>query len=130
VRAVRLSDGAGETPRAFGPESRVVVDVDWALREPAPTRFTVDVMAADGRLVFSATHDAGPLAGEGTVSLELARLGLGGGVYEVLVAASGSGEATPNPTRVALHVEASAEVKGLLRPQLAWALKKGAGPGA
>ncbi len=120
VTAVRVVDGAGATPKAFGPDVPVAVEVDWALTEQARTRFTIDLNSADGRLVFSTAWDGGELQGRGTVRLDLARLGLVGGVYELLVSVSGRDEVVKNPTRHGLHVQAPADVKGLLRPPLRW----------
>jgi len=121
ISGVRLKDGAGATPPAFLPDAPLVVEVDWTLREKANVRFGLDLVAADGRLVFSTSWDGGALAGTGTARLELARLGLGGGVYELLISASGNGETVRNPFRQALHV-APTEGVGLLRPELRWSL--------
>ncbi len=121
ITAVRLKDAKGATPAAFLPDAPLTVEIDWALREKAKTRFSLDLLAADGRLVFSTAWDGGALEGRGTAKLELTRLGLGGGVYELLLSASGDGEVVKNPTRVALHV-APTEGVGLLRPELRWSL--------
>ncbi|MFZ5446904.1 MAG: ABC transporter ATP-binding protein [Myxococcota bacterium] len=121
IAAIRLKDGAAATPEAFSPSAPLTVEVDWRLAARAKTRFTIDLMAADGRLVFSSSHDGGELEGAGTVKLQLSRLGLGGGVYEVLVSASANEEPVKNPTRHPLHV-APSEGVGLLRPELHWSL--------
>lgn len=121
IAAVRLKDGKGATPAAFAPAAPLTVEVDWAVREKAKVRFGIDLMSADGRLVFSTGWDGGELSGSGTARLELARLGLGGGVYELLVSAAGNGEPVKNPFRLALHV-APTEGVGLLRPELRWSL--------
>ena len=121
ISAVRLKDGKGSTPEAFAPDTGLTVEVDWALREKAIVRFGLDLMSSDGRLVFSTSWNGGELTGTGTARLELARLGLGGGVYELLLSAAGNGETVKNPYRLALHV-APTEGVGLLRPELRWSL--------
>ncbi|MDP1822459.1 MAG: polysaccharide ABC transporter ATP-binding protein [Archangium sp.] len=121
ISAVRLTDGKGATPVAFSPDAGLTVEVDWTLREKAKVRFGLDLMSADGRLVFSTGWDGGELSGSGTARLELARLGLGGGVYELLLSVAGNGEPVKNPFRLALHVAATEGV-GLLRPELRWSL--------
>ena len=121
VTAVRLKNAAGESPREFSCDDALNLELDFALARPAATRLTVDVMSADGRLVFSASHDAGQRSGAGTATLTWPRLALGGGVYEVLVSAAGGGEKITNPFRAALHV-APSEGTGLVRPQLTWSL--------
>ncbi len=121
VTAVRLKDGAGATPPEFLPAAPLHVEVDWTLREKANTRFSLDLMSSDGRLVFSTSWDGGELSGSGTAKLQLTRLGLGGGVYELLVSASGRDEPNKNPFRLALHV-APIEGVGLVRPELRWSL--------
>lgn len=121
VAAVRLKDAAGTTPSAFAPDTSLTVELDWSLREKAKTRFSLDLMSADGRLVFSTGWDGGELSGSGTAKVQLSRLGLGGGVYELLVSAAGNGEQVKNPFRLALHV-APTEGVGLMRPELRWSL--------
>ena len=121
VSAVRLKDGQGKTPPAFLPDAPLTIEVDWALRQKAKVHFGLDLISADGRLVFSTGWDGGALEGKGTARLELSRLGLGGGVYELLLSAAGNGEPVRNPFRQALHV-APTEGVGLLRPELRWSL--------
>ncbi|MFO0599534.1 MAG: polysaccharide ABC transporter ATP-binding protein [Myxococcaceae bacterium] len=121
VEAVRLLDAAGKTPDAFSPDGPLTVELQWKLKKRAATRFTVDVMSADGRLVFSSSFDGGELEATGTVRVALDRLGLGGGVYEVLATATAGSDKTHVPVRQALHV-ASSEAVGLLCPQLKWSL--------
>lgn len=119
VREVRLSS-PGATGATFSPEQPLTIEVDWALPAPAALTLTVDVMAADGRLVFSSSCPAGPREGQGTSRLELTRLGLGGGVFEVLASAQVEGQPTRAvPLRRALHVAHSGGA-GLLRPELHW----------
>jgi lipopolysaccharide transport system ATP-binding protein len=120
VKAVRVRDGAGATPAEFKADQSVTVELDWALRDKAKLTCGLDVLSADGRLVFSTTWQGGEQqGGQGTVKLELKRLGLGGGVYELVASASGDGEPSKNTLRHALHVAPSAGV-GLLRPELRW----------
>ncbi len=121
VSAVRLKDAAGATPAAFSADAPLSLELDWSLREKAAVRFGLDVLSADGRLVFSTSCDGGELSGSGTARLELKRLGLGGGVYELCASAAGNGERVKNPFRLALHV-APSEGVGLLRPELRWSL--------
>lgn len=128
VREVRVLDGSGVTPKAFTPDAAVGVEVDFTLREKAPTKVTVDLLGADGRLVFSTAQELGELAGPARVRLDLERIGLVGGVYEVVVAVSGNGEVVQNPTRRGLHVEAPADVKGLVRPRFQWSRPGSAAP--
>ena len=122
VHAVRVRDGKGETPVAFGADASLFVDFDWSFSEPVKAKFNVDLMSSDGRLVFSTGFDGGQRAGSGTSTLELSRVGLGGGVYELLVSAAGNGETIKNPFRHALHVAPSDGV-GLVRPELRWSVK-------
>jgi lipopolysaccharide transport system ATP-binding protein len=121
VSAVRLKDGKGSTQQAFSPDSPLTIELDWALREKARVSFGLDLLSADGRLVFSTAWNGGELSGSGTARLELTRLGLGGGVYELLLSAAGNGERVKNPFRLALHV-APTDGVGLLRPELRWSL--------
>jgi lipopolysaccharide transport system ATP-binding protein len=121
ISAVRLKDAKGTTPEAFAPDAGLTIEVDWALREKAKVHFGLDLMSSDGRLVLSTGWNGGERSGKGTARLELARLGLGGGVYELLLSAAGDGEIVKNPFRLALHV-APTEGVGLLRPELRWSL--------
>lgn len=122
VTAVRVRDGKGETPIAFGADASLSVDFDWSFTEPVNAKFNVDLMSSDGRLVFSQSFDGGQRSGSGTTVLELSRVGLGGGVYELLISAAGNGETIKNPFRHALHVAPSDGV-GLVRPELRWSVK-------
>jgi lipopolysaccharide transport system ATP-binding protein len=120
VRAVRVKDAAGATPSEFKADEALTVELDWTLRQKAQLTCGLDVMSADGRLVFSTSWQAGEReSGQGTVRLELKRLGLGGGVYELLATAAGGGETSSPTLRHALHVAPSAGV-GLIRPELRW----------
>ncbi len=119
ITAVRLKDETGATLPAFLPEAPLTVEVDWALRQPASLHFNVDLLSADGRLVFSTNWAGGACSGAGTVKIDLARLGLGGGVYELQASAAGDGELVKNVFRQPLHVVASEGV-GIVRPQLRW----------
>ena len=121
ISAVRLKDGEGTAQKVFHPQSPLTIELDWALREKASVRFGLDLIGADGRLIFSTALDGGERSGTGTATLELKRLGLGGGVYELLLSAAGNGETVKNPFRIALHVAPSDGV-GLLRPDLRWSL--------
>lgn len=121
VSAVRLKDREGASPQAFAPDAPLTIEVDWSVREEAELRFGLDLLSADGRLVFSTSCGGGARSGSGTAKLELARLGLGGGVYELHVSAAGNGERVRNPFRLALHV-APTDGVGLLRPELRWSL--------
>ncbi len=94
--------------------------LDWRARQRATCAFTVDVSSADGRLLFSARHEAGEVEGAGTLRLELARLGLGEGTYEVSAVAQAAGAAPHPPARTGFRVAPDASATGLLRPQLTW----------
>ncbi|HEY1086593.1 MAG TPA: ABC transporter ATP-binding protein [Archangium sp.] len=120
VNAVRLKDGAGATPSEFKADQTLTVELDWSLRQKAKLTCGLDVISSDGRLVFSSSWDGGERdVGQGTARLELKRLGLGGGVYELVASASGDGEDSKQHVRHALHVAPSAGV-GLIRPELRW----------
>ena len=120
VRDVTLSSAGGATPEVYAPDAPLTVHVDWAMRTRAKLVLTADLMAADGRLLFSSTFPVGEREGQGKSRLELKRLGLGGGVFEVLVTATVEGEkARVVPFRRALHVANSAGV-GIVRPELHW----------
>ncbi len=123
LSGARLRDKVGASPPAFHPDAALTVELDFALTQKAKTTFSVDVMSSDGRLVFSSAFDGGELAGTGTVKIEVQRLGLGGGVYEVLASATANGEKIENPVRQALHVE-STEGVGLVRPELRWSVSQ------
>jgi lipopolysaccharide transport system ATP-binding protein len=121
VASVRLRTGTSDAqPELFGSTEPLRVLVDWRATEATRCQFSVDLLSADGRLVFSASHDAGVLQGTGTVQLELARLGLGEGSYELAVLAKAAGRSPPPPTRAGLKVGPDASATGLLRPVLAW----------
>lgn len=107
-------------PELFGASDPLLVLLDWLAPVATRCEFSVDVLSADGRLVFSASHDAGVVQGVGTVQLEVARLGLGEGSYELAVLAKAEGRAPPPPTRVGFKVGADASATGLLRPVLVW----------
>jgi len=113
----------GGSPAAFHPDAALTVELDFTLTQKAKTTFSVDVMSSDGRLVFSSAFDGGELAGTGTAKVEVQRLGLGGGVYEVLASATANGEKVESPVRQALHVE-STEGVGLVRPELRWSVSQ------
>ena len=121
ISAVRLKDAAGVSTPEFRADAPLHLELDWSVREKAPVKFGLDCLSADGRLVFSSSWEGGELSGSGTARLELKRLGLGGGVYELCVSAAGNGERVKNPFRLALHV-APSEGVGLLRPELRWSL--------
>ncbi len=121
VTAVRLKNASGSTPSEFTNADALDVEFDFTLAKKAKTSLTLDLMSADGRLVFSSTHDAGEREGAGTAKVALPRLALGGGVYELLISVAGDGEKITNPFRHALHVTRS-EGAGLLRPQLTWSV--------
>lgn len=121
VSAARLKDGTGASPDAFRPDAPLTVEIDWIMREKATVRFALDLISADGRLVFSTTWFPGELSGSGTARLELARLGLGGGAYDLYLSAAGNGEPVINMFRVPLVVAATEGV-GLLRPEHRWSL--------
>ena len=107
------------TPKVLPPNGPLTIEVDWALRKKAQVRLGLELLRAEGRLVSSTGWDGGERSGCGTARLELPRLGLGGGVYELLLSATGDGEAVKYPLRQALHV-APSEGVGLLRPELRW----------
>jgi lipopolysaccharide transport system ATP-binding protein len=120
VGAVRLQLADGSAPETFGSSASVQVLLDWKATAKTTCAFTVDVLSADGRLVFSASFDAGEVEGSGTVKLDLARLGLGEGTYEVVALTKVPGRAPPPPTRAGLKVAPDATATGLLRPELRW----------
>ncbi len=122
VSAVRLRDEKGAESKDFSAGSLLNIELDWSFTQKAKTKFSVDLMSSDGRLVFSTGFDGGEREGSGTTVLQLSRVGLGGGVYELLVSAAGNGETIKNPFRQALHV-APSEGAGLLRPELRWSVK-------
>jgi hypothetical protein len=95
------------------------VSLDYEASSRTLTRFGVDLLSADGRLVFSLGHDAGELEGKGTVRLALPRLGLGDGVYEVLGTVTRPGDAPAPPHRLALSVTGGSKA-GVLRPVHEW----------
>ena len=121
VSSARLKDGTGATLDAFLPDAPLTVEVDWSMREKATVRFAMDLISADGRLVFSTTWFPGELSGSGTAKLELKRLGLGGGAYDLYISAAGNGEPVTNMFRLPLHV-APTDGVGLLRPEHRWTL--------
>ena len=57
VSAVRLKDGQGTAQKAFQPNSPLTIELDWSLREKAKVRFGLDLVGADGRLIFSTAQD-------------------------------------------------------------------------
>ncbi|MEW6433555.1 MAG: polysaccharide ABC transporter ATP-binding protein [Myxococcota bacterium] len=123
LTAVRLQDVAGAAPATFTAEGGVTVLLDYDVSPRALARFGVDVMSADGRLVFSLGHDAGELEGKGTVRLSLPRLGLADGVYEVLGTITRPGDPPAPPHRVALSVTGGAKA-GVLRPVHEWKVER------
>lgn len=123
LAAVRLQDAAGGTPATFTADAGVTVLLDYDVSPRALARFGVDVMSADGRLVFSLGHDAGELEGKGTVRLALPRLGLSDGVYEVLGTITRPGDPPAPPHRVALPVTGGAKA-GVLRPVHEWTVER------
>lgn len=120
IAAVRVSDGTGVKPAAFSSTAPLAVEIDWAMQAKGALSVNVDCIAADGRLIFSTTHLLGEVSGSGTVKLALERLGLGGGVYELLVTAKTVGETrAATASRNTMHV-AQSEGVGLIRPALHW----------
>lgn len=126
LTAVRLQDASGATPATFTADGGVSLLLDYDVSPRTLARFGVDVMSADGRLVFSLGHDAGELEGKGTVRLTLPRLGLSDGVYEVLGTITRPGDPPAPPHRVALPVTGGAKA-GVLRPVHEWKVER-AGP--
>lgn len=123
LTGVRLHDGAGATAASFSSDAALSVVLDFEAPSKAPLRFNVDVISADGRLVFSLGYDAGELAGRGSVTLKVPRLGLAEGVYELLGTVTRTGEPPPPPHRVALAVSGSAG-PGVLKPVHEWAVER------
>jgi lipopolysaccharide transport system ATP-binding protein len=126
LTAARVEDAAGATPATFTAEQGVTVVLDYDVSPRALARFGVDVMSADGRLVFSVSHDAGELEGQGSARLTLPRLGLGDGIYEVLATVTRPGDPPAPPHRVALPVTGGGKV-GVLRPVHEWAVRTASG---
>ncbi len=121
LATVRLRNGVGDAaPEVFSATGQLEVLLDWVAPRAASCDFSVDVMSGDGRLVFSSTYPAGELVGSGTVRLQVPRLGLGEGEYEIIAALKARGVAPTPPTRVGLHVAPDASAMGLLRPELKW----------
>lgn len=123
LTAMRIEDASGGTPATFRADSGVTVSLDFDVSPRTLARFGVDLMSADGRLVFSLGHDAGELEGKGTVRLALPRLGLGDGVYEVLGTVTRPGDPPAPPHRLALSVTGGSKA-GVLRPVHEWKVER------
>jgi lipopolysaccharide transport system ATP-binding protein len=119
LTGVRLLDASGAAPGTFSPGTAVTVLLDYQVSPRSLARFGVDLMSADGRLVFSVGHDAGELEGRGTVRLTLPSLGLSDGVYEVLGTVTRPGDPPAPPHRVALPITGGSKL-GVLRPTHEW----------
>ncbi|MEW5741421.1 MAG: ABC transporter ATP-binding protein [Myxococcota bacterium] len=126
LTALRLLDAGGVAAATFSADAGLTVALDFEVPAKSTVRFNVDAMSADGRLVFSLAHDAAELEGRGSVKLQVPRLGLADGVYEVLATATRAGEPPAPPHRVALTVVGSAGA-GVLKPVHEWAVER-AGP--
>lgn len=121
LSGIRAVDVSGAMRELHAPDQPLTIELAYAVRQKGPVKFVIDVMSADGRLVFSTDFHAGELVGEGAVRLELARLSLGGGAYEILASASANGEKVLQIARVAFNV-APSYGHGLMRPELKWQL--------
>lgn len=120
LSAIRLEDGQGASPEAFSADGPLEVWLDYDVRDAEPRRFSVELLSADGRPVFTVTHTVPSLSGGGSACLRLPRLGLGDGVYEVLATLAKPGDAAVAPHRAGLTVKGSGG--GLVRPAHEWAL--------
>lgn len=118
LNAVRLRDAVGAQPSAFSAEGRLDVLLDYEVPARAGASFTVDLLSADGRLMFSTNFPAGELEGTGTVRLSLARLGLGEGTWELNAAIEV--DSKKHQLRHGFVVAAHPGGSGLLRPEHAW----------
>jgi lipopolysaccharide transport system ATP-binding protein len=123
LTALRVVDGDGRTPQSFSADGPASVVLDFEVSTRARVRFNVDLVCADGRLVFSLPYEVNELEGRGSVRLKVARLGLVDGVYEVQATVARAGEPPPPPHRVALTVAGSAGA-GVLKPVHEWALER------
>jgi lipopolysaccharide transport system ATP-binding protein len=121
VEAVRLTDGLGVPQPLFSAQGPLHFEIDWSVRERATLQLTLDVLAADGRLLFSSQWARLDAHGQGTTRVQWPRLGLGGGAYEVVLSASGNNEVVRNRVRTALQV-APTEGAGLILPELHWSM--------
>lgn len=120
VTKVSVVDGAGLLPEAFASQSGVAVTLEYRALRKVSCRFTVDLLGADGQLLFSSGYDAGEVEGEGRLKLDVARLGLGEGGYELAAVAVSEGHAPHPPVRAGFRVGADPSATGVLRPGLTW----------
>ncbi len=131
VRAVKVSvvDAAGANPQAFAAEARLDVVVDFEASVAQEGECSVDVQAADGRLLFSSVFHTGVLAvGPGRVRLSFPRVGLGEGAWTIVASTRTVGSTAMSAVTASFTVAASPGV-GLVRPQHGWSLEAAASVG-
>lgn len=123
LASVRLRNGTAATaPVAFTSAGRLDVLLDYEVREPGPCEFSVELRGTDALLVFSSAFLTQLSVGQGTAALEVPRLGLGEGKYEVLARLTPSGVKPTEPTRMGFVVAPDDSAAGLVRPEHRWSM--------
>ena len=124
LSSVRLRNGHEEgSPSAFSSSGRLHVLLDYVARETSASAFAVEIRSADGGLLFGTSLTAETPAGQGTATLELPRLSLGEGAYEVLARLAPRDHRETAPLRASLVVAATADVaSGPVRPEHRWSV--------
>ena len=123
LAAVRLRNGVGEEPpAAFTSSGRLEVLLDYELVEPVPCDFSVELLNVEGKLLFSTAFAAAPAKGKGTARLDVSRLGLGEGRYEVRARLTPRGEKKLEPVSATLLVAADDSAQGVVRPEHRWSI--------
>jgi lipopolysaccharide transport system ATP-binding protein len=126
LRGLRLQNGAGERqPDAFTTAGRLDVVLDYEAVEATGGEFSVELRSAEGALVFGTSFGVGELLpGAGSARLEVPRLGLGSGRYEVVARLTPKGSSPAKPLKGNLTVAPDDSAEGLARPEHRWSVAK------
>ncbi|MFT3841419.1 MAG: ABC transporter ATP-binding protein [Myxococcaceae bacterium] len=128
LKAVRLLDVSGRQVERLHLDARLDVCLDFETPPNEALAFTVELVQADGQVMFTTTMDAGSSPGKGTAKLTFSRLGVGEGMWTVRCSAHGPGEKAPHLDAV-LQVDNHGAGAGTLRPPHVWSLDSSASRG-
>ncbi len=128
LKAVRLLDVNGRQVTRLNVDARLDVCLDFDTPVNAPLALTVELVQADGQVMFTTTMDAGSSPGKGTAKLTFSRLGVGEGSWTVRGSAHAPGETAP-VIDVTLQVDNHGAGAGTSRPPHVWSLDSSASRG-
>lgn len=125
VSAVRIRDTAGRDVQVVSPQAALEVVFDFEAPVQRLLTFSVEFVTAEGQLVFGTTHGLQSAGVPAALHVSFPHLGLGEGLYDVVVTATAPGHQATAPQRARIVVGSEPGTKGLARPLHTWRL---AGP--